>query len=91
MVVSNSAGTATSSNAILSLIVPRPGDAVAGLQWQGLSNLAYTVQAKTNIEETNWFTVGTASAPGATLVHESGRSAAAVLPRGLSLITSRPC
>jgi hypothetical protein len=66
VVASNAAGTAPSSNATLSLIVPRPTLVMQSpelLQWQGLSNLPYTVQARTNIEETNWFTVGTASAP----------------------------
>ena len=33
------------------------------LQWQGLSNLAYTVQGKTNLDDANWTTLGTASSP----------------------------
>ena len=33
------------------------------IRWQGLSNLTYIVQAKTNIEQTNWVTVGTATSP----------------------------
>ena len=68
VVVSNSAGTAASSNAMLSLIVPAPNLVIQSPQipqWQGLSNLTCTLQAKTNIAETNWLTVGTASAPGA--------------------------
>ena len=70
VVVSNSAGTATSSNATLSLIVPAPTLVMQSpqvLQWQGLSNLVYKVQARTNLQETNWFTVGTASAPGTSV------------------------
>jgi endonuclease/exonuclease/phosphatase family metal-dependent hydrolase len=70
VVVSNAAGTATSSNATLSLIVPPPALVIQSpqvLQWQGLSNLVYRVQARTNLQETNWFTVGTASAPTASL------------------------
>ncbi len=67
VVVSNSAGAAISSNAMLSLIVPAPTLRMQSpqvLQWRGLSNLTYTVQAGTNIEQTNWLTVGTASASG---------------------------
>jgi hypothetical protein len=66
VVVSNSAGTATSSNAMLSLVVPRPTLVMQSpqvLQWQGLSNLVYKVQARTNLLETNWAPLGTASAP----------------------------
>src|SRR5439155_19305193 len=64
--VTNSAGTALSSNAVLSLIVPAPVLVMQSsglLQWQGLSNLTYRVQAKTNIDDTNWSTLGTASSP----------------------------
>jgi endonuclease/exonuclease/phosphatase family metal-dependent hydrolase len=68
--VTNSAGGANSAKAELTLIVPPPflsTPAAGVIQWQGLSNLAYTVQARTNIEETNWFILGTASAPGASV------------------------
>lgn len=67
VVVSNSAGTAISSNALLHLVVPAPALAMESAQvirWQGLSNLTYIVQAKTNIEQANWVTVGTATSPG---------------------------
>ncbi len=37
------------------------------IRWQGLSNLTYIVQAITNIEQTNWVTVGTASSPGTSV------------------------
>ena len=70
VVVSNSARAVTSSNAMLRLIVPSPTMVMQSpqlLQWQGLSNLTYTVQARTNLEDTNWTTVGTASAPGANI------------------------
>jgi hypothetical protein len=33
------------------------------IEWQGLSNFSYTVQGKTNIDDTNWTTLGTASSP----------------------------
>ena len=70
VVVSNSAGTAISSNALLHLVVPAPALAMESAQvirWQGLSNLTYIVQAITNIEQTNWVTVGTASSPGTSV------------------------
>ena len=70
VVVSNSAGIATSSNATLVLVVPSPSllmQSPGVLQWQGLSNLPYTVQARTNIEQTNWLNLGAASAPGPTV------------------------
>ncbi len=70
VVVSNSAGAVASSNATLSLVVPAPTLVIQApevIQWQGLSNLTYTVQARTNFEETNWFTVGTASASGTSV------------------------
>lgn len=66
VVVSNSAGTAISSNALLRLVVPAPTlvmESAQVIRWQGLSNLTYIVQAKTNLEQTNWVTVGTASSP----------------------------
>ena len=71
VVVTNSAGTATSSNAMLSLVVPAPTLLMASpqvFQWQGLSNLIYTVQGKTNLQDANWGAVGTASAPGLTVL-----------------------
>ena len=91
VVVSNSAGTATSSNATLSLIVPAPTLVMQSpqvLQWQGLSNLALQ-------------SPGQDQPPGHQLVHpghrlrsrhqhllhQSGRRPATVLPRDLSLIT----
>lgn len=35
--------------------------------WQGMSNLTYTVQAKTNLDSTNWLTLGTASSANETI------------------------
>jgi endonuclease/exonuclease/phosphatase family metal-dependent hydrolase len=70
VVVTNSAGGTNSLNAELTLIVPPPFLATpsAGvIQWPGLSNLTYTVQVKTNLDETNWITLGTASSAGATV------------------------
>jgi hypothetical protein len=37
------------------------------IHWQGLSNLAYTVQSKTNLAQTNWPTIGTASSANGTI------------------------
>jgi hypothetical protein len=68
VLVTNSGGGTNSSNAELALIVPPPSlttPSAGVIQWQGLSNLSYTVQAKTNLEETNWMTIGTASSPEA--------------------------
>jgi len=31
------------------------------IRWVGVSNLAYTVQTKTNLASTNWLTLGTAT------------------------------
>ena len=70
VVVSNSAGFTTSSNATLNLIVPQPvlTMPLAGvMQWQGLSNLTYTVQTSTNLALTNWSTLGTAASLNATI------------------------
>jgi hypothetical protein len=78
VVITNAAGSATSSNATLSLVVPQPILVMQSpqvVQWQGLSNLAYTVQARTNIEETNWSSVGSASAPGATVSYTNQANA----------------
>ncbi|MGC3956452.1 MAG: immunoglobulin domain-containing protein [Verrucomicrobiota bacterium] len=70
VIVSNSAGLTTSSNVTLSLIVPQPAlstPAAGILQWQGLSNLTYTIQTSTNLTSTNWSTLGTATAPNGAL------------------------
>jgi endonuclease/exonuclease/phosphatase family metal-dependent hydrolase len=70
VVVSNSAGFATSSNATLTLIIPQPvlTTPLAGvLQWEGLSNLNYTIQSSTNLTQSNWTTLGTAASPNATI------------------------
>lgn len=66
VIVSNSAGFTTSSNAALTLIIPQPVLTTSGagvLQWAGLSNLNYTVQSSTNLATTNWTTLGTAASP----------------------------
>jgi endonuclease/exonuclease/phosphatase family metal-dependent hydrolase len=68
--VSNSAGFTTSTDAALTLIVPQPvlTMPVAGvMQWQGLSNLTYTVQTSTNLAQPNWDTLGTAASASATV------------------------
>lgn len=67
VIVSNSAGFTTSTNAALSLIIPQPTltTPLPGiLQWPGLSNLTYTVQTSTNLTQTNWMTLGTAASTG---------------------------
>ena len=71
VIVSNSAGFTTSSNVALLLIVPPPAltTSVAGvLQWQGLSNLTYTIQTCTNLTQTNWAPLGTATSTDGTLL-----------------------
>lgn len=70
VVVSNSAGFTTSADATLSLIIPAPvlTMPVAGvMQWEGLSNLTYTVQTSTNLATTNWTTIGAAASPDGVL------------------------
>ncbi len=70
VVVSNSAGFTTSSNANIILNIPQPVliMPLAGvMQWQGLSNLTYTVQTRTNLAQTNWTTLGTAASPNVTI------------------------
>lgn len=66
VIVSNSAGFTTSTNAALILTIPAPAltTPTAGvLQWSGLSNLNYTIQTSTNLAQTNWTTLGTATSP----------------------------
>lgn len=36
-------------------------DSASVIHWQGVSNVAYTVQSKTNLAQTNWATLGTAT------------------------------
>jgi len=70
VLVSNAAGFATSSNATLNLIVPPPVLTMprAGVvQWQGLSNLNYTLQSRTNLLQPDWLTLGTAASPNHTI------------------------
>jgi endonuclease/exonuclease/phosphatase family metal-dependent hydrolase len=70
VVLTNAAGTTTSSNATLSLVVPSPTLVMQSpqvIRWQGLSNLAYTIQARTNIDQSNWVNTGTASSPSANV------------------------
>ncbi len=70
VVVSNPAGFTTSSNATLNLIVPAPVLTVPGagvLQWQGLSNLNYTVQSRTNLVQADWLTLGVVASPNNTI------------------------
>lgn len=70
VIVSNSAGSTTSSAATLSLIVPAPvlTMPLAGImQWEGLSNLNYTVQTSTNLSTADWASLGTATSPDGLL------------------------
>jgi len=72
VVVSNSAGFTTSSNATLTLNIPQPvlTMPLAGvMQWQGLSNLTYTIQTSTNLAQTNWTTLGAVVSPSATIFY----------------------
>src|SRR5204863_2679884 len=70
VVITNGFGSATSAVAVLSLFVPRPHLTIPSpglIQWQGLSNWIYAVQANTNLNSTNWVNVGTASSPTADI------------------------
>jgi hypothetical protein len=70
VLVTNSAGGTDSSMAELTLIVPAPfltTPSAGVIQWQGLSNLLYRVQGTTNLNETNWLTLGTASTVGTSV------------------------
>lgn len=70
VIVSNSAGFTTSTNAALTLFVPQPvlSMPTAGtMAWQGLSNLNYTVQTSTNLTATNWTALGTATSTSGVL------------------------
>jgi endonuclease/exonuclease/phosphatase family metal-dependent hydrolase len=71
VIVSNSAGFTTSSNVALTLIVPPPAlttPAAGILQWQGLSNLTYTIQTSTNVTQPDWTSLGTATSTDGTLL-----------------------
>lgn len=71
VVVTNAAGRVTSSNALLSLHIAAPTLTLAApgrLEWQGLSNLTYTVQARTSLETGSWQAIGTATSPTANIV-----------------------
>ena len=64
VVVTNVAGAVTSSAATLSLYVPRPtlvSSTMGVIAWEGLSNLAYRVEASTNFGAFNWVTLDTVS------------------------------
>ncbi len=66
VVITNAAGSVTSSAATLSLNVPQPLLTIAmpnAISWLGLSNLSYTVQAKPDLNAATWATLGTTSAP----------------------------
>jgi hypothetical protein len=70
VVITNAAGGVTSAPALLNLNIPSPVLTAAGpgvIQWQGLSNLFYTVESKTNIADTNWTFVLHVSSPSNTL------------------------
>jgi len=70
VVITNAAGSVTSTPASLSLQIPSPLVSILTphlLQWEGLSNLTYTVQSRTNLTQTNWPTLGTASSSSSTI------------------------
>lgn len=68
--VTNVAGTVTSGEAMLTLLMPplrfvvSPGGI---LSWQGLSNVTYTVESKTNLADGIWIRLGTAVSPDGRL------------------------
>lgn len=62
------------------VVVPPPRlsiDSPNVIRWQGVSNLTYTVQAKTNLNSTNWIIIGTASSmtTNFSFTHQSGTQA----------------
>ncbi len=66
VLITNSAGAATSSDAMLALQVPQPvlsTPAPGVITWDGLSNLVYRVEASTSLNATGWTTIGTAASP----------------------------
>ena len=68
--VTNSTGFIISSNAALSLIVPRPLLTMpypGVVQWQGLSNLFYTIECRTNLSQPNWEFLFHPSSPNNTI------------------------
>ncbi|MSU56813.1 MAG: hypothetical protein EXS35_01275 [Pedosphaera sp.] len=70
VVVTNAAGGVTSAPASLALQIPAPLLTILSadvIQWQVLSNLIYSVEGKTNVESTNWTSLGTASSPSNTV------------------------
>ncbi len=69
VVITNTAGSLASSNAVLQLIVPPPSLSVVfgSLEWSGLSNLSYTVQARTNLTVGDWQNLGSTSSPSGVL------------------------
>jgi len=77
VLVTNLAGGVISSNAALHLIVPAPSLLASsdGLRWQGLSNLSYTVQSRTNLVIGDWQSVGQTSSPAGTLTFPFGNYA----------------
>ena len=63
VLVTNSAGAALSDPAALRLFIPSPVLVTLQpgiLQWQGLSNLPYTVQTSDDLGNSNWTTIATA-------------------------------
>jgi len=70
VVVTNSVGSVTSTPATLTLQIPPPVPIMVSkglIRWQGLSNLTYSVQSRTNLTQTNWPMLGTASSPSNTI------------------------
>ena len=70
VVITNSIGGVTSAPANLALQIPAPALTMVSrslIRWEGLSNLTYTVQSRTNVTQTNWPAIGTASSPSRTI------------------------
>jgi hypothetical protein len=64
VVITNVAGSITSAVASLTLNVPQPLLTIVTpglLQWEGLSNLTYSVESRTSLDVTNWSSLGAAS------------------------------
>jgi len=70
VVVTNALGSVTSAPATLTLQIPPPFVTMVSkglIRWQGLSNLTYSVQSRTNLTQTNWPALGTASSGSNTI------------------------
>lgn len=65
------------TNFVTNIVVAAPHlkmDSTNTIRWQGSSNITYTVQMRTNLNFTNWVTIGTASSTSTNLSFTNGSS-----------------